>query len=101
VNSLTQDDVIEVLKIIDESKYDELHLETGDLKLIVRRGSGGSAHVQELTTLKDTSKRLDDGREQVPTQTRTIRKRGGAYTDKSASAWNFLQVTETWCVTFC
>ena len=37
MNSLTQDDVIEVLKIIDESKYDELHLETGDLKLIVRR----------------------------------------------------------------
>lgn len=65
MNSLTQDDVIEVLKIIDESKYDELHLETGDLKLIVRRGSGGSAHVQELTTLKDTSKRLDDGREVV------------------------------------
>ncbi len=41
MNSLTQDDVIEILKIIDESKYDELHLETGDLKLIVRRGSGG------------------------------------------------------------
>lgn len=77
MNSLTQDDVIEILKIIDESKYDELHLETGDLKLIVRRGSGGSAHVQELTTLKDTSKRLDDGREQVPTQTAPSEKEEG------------------------
>lgn len=41
--SLTHDDVLAILKIIDESPYDEVRLEIGDLKLHVRRrGDGGS-----------------------------------------------------------
>ena len=51
--SLTQDDVIEILKIIEESSFDELHLEMGELKLIVKKqappGSRGEpeVHIQE------------------------------------------------------
>ncbi len=41
--SLTDDDVREILRIIDESELDELRLETGGLSLYVRRGGGGSA----------------------------------------------------------
>ena len=35
--ALTQDDVVNILKIIDESDYDELRLEFGDLKLHVQK----------------------------------------------------------------
>jgi acetyl-CoA carboxylase biotin carboxyl carrier protein len=40
--SLTDDDVREILRIIDESELDELRLETGGLSLYVRRGGGRS-----------------------------------------------------------
>ncbi len=35
---LTEDEVIQILKLVEESKFDELHLEMGDLKLHVRKG---------------------------------------------------------------
>lgn len=38
---LSQDDVIQILKLIDESSFDELHLETGDLKIVVRKREDG------------------------------------------------------------
>jgi acetyl-CoA carboxylase biotin carboxyl carrier protein len=42
--ALEQDDVIRIIKILDESDYDELHLEMGDLKLSVSKsGTGGLA----------------------------------------------------------
>jgi acetyl-CoA carboxylase biotin carboxyl carrier protein len=39
---LNEDDVIQILKFMDESKFDELHLEMGDLKLVVNKRSAGS-----------------------------------------------------------
>jgi len=53
---INQDDVLEILKIIEESTFDELHLEMGDLKLIVKKRAeqgvvqeGGVHHHQEPT----------------------------------------------------
>ncbi len=41
--AIEQDDVIKIIKLMDESDYDELHLEMGDLKLtIAKRGTGGT-----------------------------------------------------------
>ena len=37
---LTQDDVIHILKLLEESEFNELHLEMGDLKLVVSKGGG-------------------------------------------------------------
>ncbi|NQU03105.1 MAG: acetyl-CoA carboxylase biotin carboxyl carrier protein [Syntrophaceae bacterium] len=37
MESITQEDVFLILKLIEESKYDELHLEIGDLKLDVKK----------------------------------------------------------------
>lgn len=34
---LSQDDVVQILKLLEGSKFEELHLEAGDLKLIVRK----------------------------------------------------------------
>ncbi len=42
--SLNYDDIAEILKIIDGSSCDELIVETGDLKLVVRRNSAGTAN---------------------------------------------------------
>lgn len=43
--ALSYDEIAEILKIIDSSSCDELVVDTGDMKLVVRRNSAGSAHV--------------------------------------------------------
>jgi acetyl-CoA carboxylase biotin carboxyl carrier protein len=44
--TLTQDEVIEILRLVEQSTFDELHLETGDLKLVVRKQGCGTAVVE-------------------------------------------------------
>jgi acetyl-CoA carboxylase biotin carboxyl carrier protein len=39
MDSITQEDVLQILKMVEASNMDELHLETGDLKVILRRAS--------------------------------------------------------------
>jgi acetyl-CoA carboxylase biotin carboxyl carrier protein len=41
MGTISQDEVIEVLKIVEESSFDELHLEMGDFKLILKKHGGG------------------------------------------------------------
>ena len=41
---LSYDDIAEILKIIDGSSCDELIVETGDLKLVIRRNGAGAAY---------------------------------------------------------
>ena len=36
--SLTEDDVLQIMKLIEESSFNELHVEMGDFKLSVRKG---------------------------------------------------------------
>lgn len=43
---MTQDEVIQILRLVEESTFDELHLETGDLKLVVRKQGCGAAVVE-------------------------------------------------------
>ena len=38
-DSITQEDVLQIPKMVEASNTDELHLETGDLKLIIRRAN--------------------------------------------------------------
>ncbi|HMK65564.1 MAG TPA: acetyl-CoA carboxylase biotin carboxyl carrier protein [Thermodesulfobacteriota bacterium] len=48
--ALEQDDVIRIIKILDESDFDELHLEMGDLKLdIAKSGTGAIASTRMAT----------------------------------------------------
>jgi acetyl-CoA carboxylase biotin carboxyl carrier protein len=42
--SLSYDDIAEILKIIDGSSCDELIVETGDMKLVVRRNGARRGH---------------------------------------------------------
>ncbi|MGB8632642.1 MAG: acetyl-CoA carboxylase biotin carboxyl carrier protein [Xanthobacteraceae bacterium] len=44
---LSYDEIAEILKIIDGSSCDELVVDTGDMKLVVRRNSAGGAHVPQ------------------------------------------------------
>jgi len=54
--SITQDDVLLILKLLDESTFDELRIETGDFKLLARkRGKGISL---EEVVFEDTSSAL-------------------------------------------
>lgn len=43
--SLRYEDIVEILKIIDSSSCDELIVETGDMKLVVRR-NGATGHME-------------------------------------------------------
>lgn len=43
---LTEDDVVRILKLVEQSTFDELHLETGDVKLLVRKKGCGAAIVE-------------------------------------------------------
>ena len=45
---IDQDDVIEILRMMEESNFDELHLEIGDLKLTVKKGNGETRSIHEL-----------------------------------------------------
>ena len=54
METLTQDDVFLILKLIEESKYDELHLEMGDLRLDVKK-QGGRASVVDTQGIPEGS----------------------------------------------
>jgi acetyl-CoA carboxylase biotin carboxyl carrier protein len=41
VTSLTQDDLIEIMELLESSTFEELMLETGDLKLVLSKTPGG------------------------------------------------------------
>jgi acetyl-CoA carboxylase biotin carboxyl carrier protein len=43
---LTEDEVVGILKLVEQSTFDELHLETGELKLVVRKQGCGTAVVE-------------------------------------------------------
>lgn len=43
--SLSAGDVAEIMRLLDESRFDELTLETGDLKLTLRRAGAGPSAV--------------------------------------------------------
>lgn len=34
---MTEDEIIQILRLVEQSTFDELHLETGELKLVVRK----------------------------------------------------------------
>jgi acetyl-CoA carboxylase biotin carboxyl carrier protein len=47
--SLTYDEIAEIIKLIDSSSCDELVIETGDMKLVVRRNGVSPAAAAEYT----------------------------------------------------
>jgi acetyl-CoA carboxylase biotin carboxyl carrier protein len=56
MESINQEDVLLILKLLEESKFDDLCLETGDLKLIARRqGSGEIRSEKEFLTTEAVS----------------------------------------------
>ena len=47
MEEITQEDVIQIMKMLEESTFNELHLETGDLKLVVKKGDKKAGFHQE------------------------------------------------------
>ena len=56
--SISQDDVIEILKIMEESSFNELHLEMGDLKLIVKKHTAQGAMGEPEPSLQEPAEAL-------------------------------------------
>ncbi len=47
--TLTEDEVIQILKLVEQSTFDELHLDTGELKLVIKKHGCGTAFVENST----------------------------------------------------
>ena len=47
MESISRDDVIQILKIVNESQIEEFHLETGNMKLVVKK-SGRTRSLEEV-----------------------------------------------------
>lgn len=81
---LTEDDVFQILKFLEESSFDELNLEIGDLKLHVRKsGKSGGLRDQSFTTsvapasgISETSLKKElNTNERIETQPRVVEVR--------------------------
>jgi acetyl-CoA carboxylase biotin carboxyl carrier protein len=53
--TLTEDEVIQILKLVEESSFDELQLETGELKLVVRKKGCGPPVVKSGSAVTGTT----------------------------------------------
>lgn len=47
MEEMNQEDVIQIMKMLEESTFDELRLEMGDLKLVLRKGDKGEGLIKE------------------------------------------------------
>ncbi len=73
---LSYEDVQNILKIIDGSSLEELHLEIGDLKLVVRKRRGGAAEIQPPAAPAPSSQAAEPAAvspQPVPTRSRVPR----------------------------
>jgi acetyl-CoA carboxylase biotin carboxyl carrier protein len=68
--ALTDDDVREILRLIDESGLDELRIETADFKLHVRRGDPSAA--PEASAVSDPAPTPAPAPAPAPTDAKTI-----------------------------
>ena len=57
--SLTAKDVAEIVRLLDESSFDELKLEVGDLKLHLKRGENGTVEESSPGSSAETPARVD------------------------------------------
>lgn len=63
---LSYDEITEILKIIDSSSCDEVVIETGDIKLVVRRRGAGSAPLAVLPETTATAEQIADVAAEAP-----------------------------------
>ena len=61
MEGIDQDDVIQILKMLEESTFDELHLEMGGLKLTVNKSGKKTSPVVAVTSGDSESTELKDG----------------------------------------
>ncbi|MEI9475393.1 MAG: acetyl-CoA carboxylase biotin carboxyl carrier protein [Deltaproteobacteria bacterium] len=73
--NLTEDEVLQILKLIEESSFNELHLEMGDLKLTVRKGGSTKTQPGEWVSKAPAEPRVSKGVELQ--QIRTEAQRNG------------------------
>jgi acetyl-CoA carboxylase biotin carboxyl carrier protein len=59
--SLTAKDVAEIMRLLEESSFDALELESGDLKLSLRRGAAGIAETAPAAPRKGPKTRANGG----------------------------------------
>jgi len=63
---LSYDEITEILKIIDSSSCDEVVIETGDIKLVVRRRGVGSAPLAVLPDSSAGAEQIADAAAEAP-----------------------------------
>jgi acetyl-CoA carboxylase biotin carboxyl carrier protein len=51
---LSNEEIVELLKVLNESKFDELRLEMGGFKLVLSKGAGAAARVAQEGSFRST-----------------------------------------------
>ena len=96
--SLTDDDVREILKLIDESDLDELHIETENFVLHVSKGAGGDG--ASLTPLMGVREASPTRSPERPEPSDNEESRDGATTIESPMLGTFYRAERPGAVPF-
>jgi acetyl-CoA carboxylase biotin carboxyl carrier protein len=95
--TLTQDEIIRILKLIEESTFDELQLETGELKLVVRKKGCGSALTESsaftVSPSPEPSRAAHTSAEQAPPKSRQSSIRKGEKAETAAEQEGLISIT--------
>lgn len=78
---LTEDEVLQILRLLNESNFDQLHLEIGDLKLTVSK----SGSIEQIQTEPAAPRTPSQSKEQTPNPVET-KQRPAALAEKMGGA---------------
>ena len=95
----SEDDIVQIIKLVDESKFDELRLESDDLKLVVRRAGVCASHTTEEKIVQSGTQKTDSGKalsKSVPAQEES----GSSSEEKEASEEGVLPINAPLLGTF-
>jgi acetyl-CoA carboxylase biotin carboxyl carrier protein len=102
--SLSQEEVIQILKFMSESDFSELHLETGDLKIVVdKRGDSAPIAKREFASVGDAgslSAPETDIEAPLPSLTETATPESRQVTEEEIAAQGFIPIKSPMLGTF-
>jgi acetyl-CoA carboxylase biotin carboxyl carrier protein len=84
MTSITQDDVLIILKLLDESTFDELHIETEDFKLLARKQGKGKG--LEEVVFEDKKSSRAPRIEPTPAESQAPHLSSGKFTESDSRA---------------
>lgn len=61
----TEDEIIQILKVAEQSSFDELKIESNDFKLVIRKGASSEAEKENVVMTKQPDLKMDSNKAPV------------------------------------